>query len=273
MTELVDKLNRGGTTQPEADSATKSAGNGGENQPTRRDERIRQLSAEKNQWMQRYDQQQNELSGMKEKLAEMEGRLQSRGSPGDDEQTPSSWQDMTESQLADAFQLAREQNNSIAEFNALREVARRDAQGVSRSTLEQGRNSMRLEDHTRQITNSIFENFGTEAQNRDSDLYQRALQYSSAMQNQYGKDVFERVPWLGRTAYLEAQREQWTKDKDRLQDLERQVEQMKAQQGMPTGERRAASLADEARQSMESGKPVRETLRKLGIVKSLGGSE
>lgn len=282
MPELVDRLmgstagSPGGSTPPnrpagEGSSPSQSApgaekpGSGGVQ------ERINELTRQRKEAQERERLQAQENQDLRERLSRLEGQVSSKSQEGQ-RGIPSSYAELTDTELHEAYKNAFESQSANTAYLAQQEMMRRAAEKSAAQALEKGHTQLRADQYRSSVHQRILQEFGEDASNPESSLYQRAMQYAQAVTQQHGRDAFDKNPDLGYQVYLQAERDLSRGLKDEMATLRQEMERLKRQQSLETGASAAARISNESAEALQR-RDIKGAIRNLGVVRSFSQGE
>jgi len=184
--------------QPESGAAT--GGNASGNPRVDPQARIDQLVRQKNDLKR---QMETESARLREEVAELRGRV--GATPAAAPANPKSWDQMSDDQLESARRWAREKDNPESLDAIHEEKARRAAKAAADEAVIRAKREIAAEQNARETQASILRDFGPDAFDPESPLYQKADEVMGRFIRTHGKDRAS-DPLVLRAAFLEAER-------------------------------------------------------------------
>lgn len=212
--------------------------------------------------------EQENLS-LRERLARVEGQLSGQSTAPTAKPTPNSWGDLDDKQLDQAIAHGISESKPETVTAAINEkvaraaaMAAKSAHGVSTREYEEAK----LKDTIRA---QIHAEFGQEATNEDSSLYQAADRHYAALCARYGKETVKANPDMTRYAFTLADRELHAGERDQAKQVAQENERLKRQMqlergGVLPGVPRSQESAD----ALAKG-DLKGAIRGLGIFKDV----
>jgi hypothetical protein len=211
-----------------------------------------------------------ELQSLRERVAHMEGVNQAGQATAPAQATaPKGWGDLTDAQLDQAIshgisetkpeQVTAAMNEKIARATA---KAAEAAKGVSTA-------EYRREQVKDSIRSSIDREFGPDATNEESPLFQAADRHYARFIAMHGKDAVIQNPEWTRQAFINADRELHAGERDRLKTLEQEHEKLKRQMALEHGGvHPGVPRSQESADALAKG-DLRGAIRGLNLAKGL----
>lgn len=169
-------------------------------------------------------QMAQERDALKNEIAELRGRVSAQAPPTT---VPESWSEMNDKQLADAKRWARENDNGASLDAVYKEEARRLAAKAADEAVARAKREISAEQRAEQIKASILRDFGPDAFDQDSPLYQKADEFMGQVIRTHGRERAQ-DPLVLRTAFLEAERATKTlSERERNKALDEENRSMK----------------------------------------------
>ncbi len=217
-----------------------------------------------------------ELAQAKERLARLEGRAEATPPPAPTPSTraPKSFTDMEDGQLDDAWNYASsdETKNPQLLNQILEEKVRRRVEAGYQKALTDGQKQIEKAQLLRDTNARILQDFGADAFDQESTLYQAAAEEMDEFLRLYGPDRVKSLPTLRYDAFLRAVHKTKTPaDRERLEQLE--AENQALHQRASVLERggvigAAPKPSDEALDALKTGGP-KAAIRRLRLTQSL----
>lgn len=232
--------------------------------------RIDELNAQKKWWQDRAERLETQMQTLEERVSDLQNTMPAAGGQASQSGMPSSWTDLSDDNLAQAYAWGGENANYQAQFQAIGEFIRRATEKASEKVLERGRSEMTSAQKVAQVQQKVVSEFGDDAANQTSELWQRANTYAQQFQQQHGQDVLQKMPETLYSCFAMADRDLRSGEREELQSLRQQLQQVKEAQATEPGTVGAVRLGTESANALKSG-DIRGAIRNLGIVKSIGG--
>lgn len=204
---------------------------------------------------QREAAREREILSLREEVAELRGRVSAPtpAAPAVND-SPASWEQMTDSQLSQAHRIAMEENNAAAIDAVVNERVRRGVEKRAKAMqgeIVQGLEQRRVEER---VTQKIVNEFGADALNQDSDLYGLALKHYQGFIRSYGKDHVLATPDLRWMAVSQAHAELHADERVQNADARKELDALRRQQALERGGGgRGASRSPESVEALKRG--------------------
>lgn len=273
---MVDKVVGGAHQRQEPPTSSNQSGDVGNADPNREggdrfQQRINELNAQKKWWQERYEQNEARLQALQEQVDMLQSTPAAQGGNVSQTGMPSSWQDLTDDNLSQAYAWGGENGNYQAQFQAIGEFIRRATEKASEKVLERADQKLTGTQRSAQVQQKVLSEFGDDAANQTSPLWQKANQYAQQLQQQHGQDVLQRMPEAYYSCFAMADRDLRSGEREELQTLRQEVQRFKEAQATEPGSIGAVRLGTESANALKSG-DIRGAIQNLGIVKSFGES-
>jgi hypothetical protein len=211
-----------------------------------------------------------EIHELRERLARVEG-AQSGPAPTSSPQKASTgrWEDLSDQQLDQAISIGVTDSNPAALTAAINEKVSRAAAKAAEAARGVGSREYQQAKYADTVKAKIQTEFGQDAINPDSPLFQAADRYFSQEIQRLGKDRVLSDPSFQYNAFLKADRELHVGERDRLVEAQREVDRLKRQMalehgGVHPGVPRSQESADALAKGDLNG-----AIRGLGLFKSV----
>jgi hypothetical protein len=257
-----------GTPAPSAPAQPESGAASTGNPRTDSQARIDQLVRQKNELKR---QLETEGSKLREELAELRGKVSATApAPAN----PKSWDQMSDDQLDSAGKWARDNDNGASLDAVYAERARREARKAADEAVIRTKREIAAEQAQRDTQASILRDFGPDAFDPESPLYQKADEFMGRIIRAHGKEHAS-TPMALRAAFLEAERATKTlSERDRSKSLEAENAALKERAtlmergGSPAG---MASRPNDAVQAALAKNDKKGAIKALKFVQAMAG--
>ena len=183
--------------------------------------RIDELAAQKAHWQQKFKAAEGALNDTRERLARLEGRVDA--TPAAPHGKVGSWTDMDDRQLDEAIGWSQENQSKEALAQAINEKIRRATERASKQSVQDSQKQFEQATYLRDVHTKIVTDFGPDAFDETSALYQAADRHMAAYVQRYGKDAVRDDPDKLYDAFLRAERQIRTpSERERLSKLEQE---------------------------------------------------
>ena len=136
-------------------------------------------------------------------MAELRGRV--GAAPAAAPSNPKSWDQMTDDQLESARRWARQNENAESLDAVYAETSRREAKKAADEAVIRAKREIAAEQTVKDTQASILRDFGPDAFDPESPLYQKADEFMGRLVRAHGRDKAS-DPMALRAAFLEAER-------------------------------------------------------------------
>jgi len=246
--------------QPEPGAAT--GGNASGNPRVDPQARIDQLVRQKNDLKR---QMETESARLREEVAELRGRV--GATPAAAPANPKSWDQMSDDQLESARRWAREKDNPESLDAIHEEKARRAAKAAADEAVIRAKREIAAEQTARETQASILRDFGPDAFDPDSPLYQKADEFMGRLIRAHGKEKAS-DPMALRAAFLEAERATKTlSEREQSKALEAENAALKERATLLERGGHPAGMASRPNDAVKAALAVND---KRGAIKALG---
>lgn len=177
---------------------------------------------------------ERELQSLRVELAELRGRSSVQSAPTPSA-APTTWEGMSDAQLDEAVKLGAEQTNYAAVNAATNEKIRRAMVKSAEIAQRDGLKSLEQQKLAESIRGRVMRDFGTEATNEDSPLYNLANRLYGQLIETYGREEVLAKPHYLYTAYAQANAELRAGQKDQLTETQRELDTLKKQMALERG--------------------------------------
>lgn len=254
MQQLVDKTGLGSTPGPGAPSTSapqrqavgnqSPSGPGDVNKPGRADDRIRELVAEREHWKDQAAQIQARLQSL-EQQATQKPQVSQQSST-----SPRSWDEVTEQQLEEILTNDSPDITQQTRLQAMKELSSRSAKVVAEKASQEARKQAEREQYRDRVFAGIVEQFGPDARDKSSPLWQAANEQYAHFQRIYGDQVVNAHPEFTELAFLRANEMRMRPELEELQRLRDFKRQVESNRGISAG---VAPMAETARDMLSRG--------------------
>jgi hypothetical protein len=275
MADMVDRVVGQAHQDPGSPTSPNPSGDEGNAVPNREggdrfQKRIDELTGQKKWWQERAERMEGEMQELKSEFADLRNTMAAPGGQAPQQGMPSSWQDLSDDNLAQAYSWGGENGNYQAQFQAIGEFIRRNTEKASEKVLERGRQEMTGAQKAAQVQQKVLTEFGDDAASQSSPLWQKANQYAQQLQQQHGQDVLQKMPETYYSCFAMADRDLRSGEREELQTLRQEMQKVKEAQATEPGSIGAVRLGTESANALKDGN-IKGAIQSLGIVKSFGG--
>lgn len=234
--------------------------------------RIDELAAQKAHFQQKAQKFENEQQRLREELAALKGQLAAQAPAPAPKGTPKTWGEMSDDQLEEARRYARTNDQPDVLDSIYEEKMNRAAERARKAAVEEaGRKGERAQ-LLRDVHSRILEDFGQEAFNPESPLYQGAERYLAEQRRIYG-DASAGEPHRLYDAFAHSERNtRVLSERERLKALEQENQALKdraslAERAGAIGSN-ARAIPDAVKEALKAGK-TRDAIKATGTAQSI----
>ena len=272
MADMVDQVVGRAHQGQEPSTSSSSAGDEGNASPNREggdrfQKRIDELNAQKKWWQDRAERMEGQMQSLEDRVAQMQATMSTPGGGSPQGGMPSSWTDLSDENLAQAYSWGGENGNYQAQFQAIGEFIRRATEKASEKVLERADQKLTNTQKISGVQQKVLAEFGDDAANQTSELWQRANQYAQQLQREHGQDALTRFPEAYYSCFAMADRDLRSGEREELQNLRQEMQRIKEAQATEPGSIGATRLGTESANALKGG-DIRGAIQNLGVVKS-----
>lgn len=264
---MPDAVSGNGAPAPAPAAAAPPKVPGARNDPQAR---IDELSAQKAHFQKQAQKYGNELQALREEVANLKGQVTAAQPPPAPRGVPKTWQEMSDDQLEEAKRYARQNEQPDVLDSIYEEKTRRAADAARRAAVEESDKRSQRAQLLRDVHSRILEDFGQEAFNPESPLYQGANGYLQEQRRLYG-DASASEPHRLYDAFAHSERNTRVKsERERLAQLEQENQALKDR---ATLAERAGAIGSNARQVPDEVKDALKAGNRRAAVKATGTTQ
>lgn len=178
---------------------------------------------------------ESEVHELRERLARLEGPQPGTAPTPSPQKSPGNWSDLSDQQLDQAISIGITDSNPAAVTAAINEKVARAHAKAAEAARGVGTREFQQAQYAETIKSRIQKEFGADAANPDSALFQAADRYFSQEIQRLGKDRVLSDPSFQYNAFLKADRELHVGERDRLIEAQREVDRLKRQMALEHG--------------------------------------